>query len=60
MRLLIEAADHGGIMMARIGVMRGLNHDKPVPAVERRKAVKRADQVGYLLPHLSPDRPCSV
>ena len=42
MKMLIDAADRGGIvMLARIAVLRALNHDEPDPSIApRRKRVK--------------------
>jgi hypothetical protein len=41
--VLILVAERGGDpMMARIGVMRALNHDKPPPAIEPRRKRARA------------------
>jgi hypothetical protein len=52
MEFLISAAENGGIvMMARIAMLRGLNHGEPDPALApRRKRAKRTgssdDRVG--------------
>jgi hypothetical protein len=42
MQMLIDAADRGGIvMLARIAMLRALNHGKPAPATTpRRKRAK--------------------
>ena len=45
-RLLLDAADHGGIvMMARIAVQRALNHGKQAPEPEPRKKRAKAYRI---------------